>query len=86
MFSDKQLKDMILPLLMEYPDLSDNTTAHKKFFAVSRQTGQMILYLVLIHNIANAVVFHLRILWEKASGQQVMPCLPWESLWLRPLV
>ena len=30
--------------------------------------------------------FHLRILWEKASGQQVMPCLPWESLWLRPLV
>ena len=32
MFSDKQLKDMILPLLMEYPDLSDNTTAHKKFF------------------------------------------------------
>ena len=27
MFSDKQLKDMILPLLMEYPDLSDNTTA-----------------------------------------------------------
>lgn len=29
MFSDKQLKDMILPLLMEYPDLSDNTTAHK---------------------------------------------------------
>ena len=31
MFSDKQLKDMILPLLMEYPDLSDNTTAHKNF-------------------------------------------------------
>ena len=30
MFSDKQLKDMILPLLMEYPDLSDNT-AHKNF-------------------------------------------------------
>ena len=28
-----------------------------KIFAVSRQTGQMILYLVLIHNIANAVVF-----------------------------
>ena len=30
-----------------------------KIFAVSRQTGQMILYLVLIHNIANAVVFPL---------------------------
>lgn len=28
-----------------------------KIFAVSRQTGQMILYLLLIHNIANAVVF-----------------------------
>lgn len=28
-----------------------------KIFAVSRQTGQMILYLVLIRNIANAVVF-----------------------------
>ena len=28
-----------------------------KIFTVSRQTGQMILYLVLIHNIANAVVF-----------------------------
>lgn len=28
-----------------------------KIFAVSRQTGQMILYLVLIHNIVNAVVF-----------------------------
>lgn len=28
-----------------------------KIFAVSRQTGQMILYLVLIHNIANAEVF-----------------------------
>ena len=28
-----------------------------KIFAVSRQTGQMILNLVLIHNIANAVVF-----------------------------
>ena len=28
-----------------------------KIFAVSRQTGQMILYLVLIHNIDNAVVF-----------------------------
>lgn len=28
-----------------------------KIFAVSRQTGQMILYLGLIHNIANAVVF-----------------------------
>lgn len=28
-----------------------------KIFAVSWQTGQMILYLVLIHNIANAVVF-----------------------------
>lgn len=28
-----------------------------KIFAVSRQTEQMILYLVLIHNIANAVVF-----------------------------
>lgn len=28
-----------------------------KIFAVSRQTGQMIIYLVLIHNIANAVVF-----------------------------
>ena len=28
-----------------------------KIFAVSRQTGQMILYLVLIHNITNAVVF-----------------------------
>ena len=28
-----------------------------KIFAVSRQPGQMILYLVLIHNIANAVVF-----------------------------
>ena len=28
-----------------------------KIFAVSRQTGQMILYMVLIHNIANAVVF-----------------------------
>ena len=28
-----------------------------KIFAVSRQTWQMILYLVLIHNIANAVVF-----------------------------
>ena len=28
-----------------------------KIFAVSRPTGQMILYLVLIHNIANAVVF-----------------------------
>ena len=28
-----------------------------KIFAVSRQTGQMILYLVLLHNIANAVVF-----------------------------
>ncbi len=29
MFSDKQLKDMILPLLMEYTDLSDNATAYK---------------------------------------------------------
>lgn len=28
-----------------------------KIFAISQQTGQMVLYLVLIHNIANAVVF-----------------------------
>ena len=31
MFSDKQLKDMILQLLMEYTDLSDNTSALKIF-------------------------------------------------------
>ena len=56
-----------------------------KIFAVSRQTGQMILYLVLIHNIANAVVFPFADPLGKASGQQETPCLPWESLCSQPL-
>lgn len=57
-----------------------------KIFAVSRQTGQMILYLVLIHNIANAVVFPFADPLGKGLRAAGDAMLPWESLWLRPLV
>lgn len=49
------------------------------------QTRHLVIWLVLIHNIANAVVFHLRILWEKDYVLPEMYDLPRVFPFLQPL-